>query len=721
MVQSTVGKSLLGGLSLALGSQAQDEERAGKNLLRQQAIRQNNLDYQNALIDQTEKLINLSYLPDKNETERLQGLANLDSTRASTASTKASTQKTRLENKQTIAEQAQDAIDKADRDLVNGLGTNGFLIMGENGPSASVADILAAGRTDIVVDGLNRSTPFLTTINQDGSETNAKISGLRPETLNGQQGFVPIIAGGEKGEAPATQNATSDPNDPIAFFTLEQLQSNFDAGLNSALAGKGGESNFIPALAMSGAYEARLEAANAGDRVVKPAIAQSNLPAGAQRQLTTITNEAISKGDLDTLRQMAADLGQEEAFNALAAEERSSFMDRFREDNPVYYTDRPEFDGGDGIKLTEEQKADIRKNRSAREADKIIEALEAPRKQGAFGQALDFMSRIVPEEARKFLSEEQIEQAIQGKRRVEPMPSEDEMAAQKKRELNLLRDFVAKKRDEGFTEAQDPEVTQDVQTYAQDGQFNADSLIRLSQDKGEAPAMRALFAALRYVDREDQAEFLQDGINLLQRGQTDLSAQQAATMQTNIATEQRAQRQQVIDVAQAERDFRQEGLERAEGAVDKVNQSMTAISNSLFSEDFDISDPSNPTTIEAVQGIRALARDAGLPGSSRIGQQAREALPEAVAMLMFEKAQQNQTWTEWFQNWSRGRQGVTLADMSRLLVKNDGDDPSAIGFRDPASSDIIEGGKLSITELRRLLGNEAANGVLKSISGVREF
>ena len=675
-VKSTVAKSLLGGLSLALGSQAQDEERAGKNLLRQQAIRKNNLDYQTAQIDQTEKLINLSYLPEKNETERLQSLANLDSTLASTASTKASTEKTRLENKEKRVKQTQDAIDTADIGLVDELGSNKFLNVGENGPSASVADMLSAGRGDLVLRGLNRSTPFLTTINQDGSETNAKISGLRSETINGQQVFVPIIAGGEKGEAPATQNATSDPNDPVAFFTLEQLQSNFDAGLNSALAGKGGESNFISALAMSGTFEARLEAADAGDKVVKPAIAQSNLPAGAQRQLTTITNEAISKGDLDTLRQMAADLGQEEAFNTLAAQERSSFMGRFREDNPVYYTDRPEFEGGDGIKLTEEQKADIRKSRSAAEADRIIEAMEAPRKQGAFGQVLDFMSRVVPSEARKFLSEEQIEQAIQGKRRVEPMPSEEEMAAQKKQELSLLRDFVAKKRDEGFTEAQDPEVTQDVQTYAENGQFNADSLIRLSQDKGEAPAMRAIFAALPYVDKDKQAEFVQDGINLLQRGQTDLSAQQAATMQTNIATEQRAQRQQFIDVAQAERDFRQEGLERAEGAVDKVNQSMTAISNSLFSEDFDISDPSNPTTIEAVQGIRALARDAGLPGSSRIGQQAREALPEAVAMLMFEKAQQNQTWAEWFQNWSRGRQGVTLADMYRLLVKNDGQAPS---------------------------------------------
>ncbi|MGB0358435.1 MAG: hypothetical protein ACPGC4_01195 [Litorivicinaceae bacterium] len=713
--KSTVAKSLLGGLSLALGSQAQDEERAGKNLLRKQAIRKNNLDFQTAQIDQTTKLLNLSYLPDELETKRKKGLADLESTEAST-------EKTRLENIQTRTEQAQDAIDKADRGLVDELGSNKFLNVGENGPSASVADMLSAGRGDLVLRGLNRSTPFLTTINQDGSETNAKISGLRSETINGRQVFVPIIAGGEKGEAPATQNATSDPNDPVAFFTLEQLQSNFDAGLNSALAGKGGESNFIPALSKSGTFEARLRAADAGDRVVKPAVAQSNLPAGAQRQLTTITNEAISKGDIATLRQMAVDLGQAEAFDALAAEERSSFMDRFREDNPVYYTNRPEFEPRGVTKvLTDEEKAEIRRTNTGAQADAIIAAAEAPMRQGALGKAADYMARIVPEEARKFMTDAQLEQALEGKRRVEPTPSDAEMTEQQEAERDTLAAFIREKAKEGFPEAQDPEVQENVQIYAQNGQFNADSLIRLSQDKGEAPAMRAIFAALPYVDKEKQAEFLQDGINLLQRGQTDLSAQQAVTMKTNIAAEERANRQQVIDVAQAEREFRREGLEIAEGAVDKVNESMTAISNSLFNDDFDISDPSNPITIDAVQGIRSLARNADLPANSKIGQEAREALPEAVAMLMFKKAEQNQTWVEWFQNWSRSRQNVTLADMSRLLVKNRENSPSAVGFRDPGSSDIVEGGKISVTELRRLLGNDAANGVIRSISGVKEF
>jgi len=721
MVRSTVADSILGGLQLAAGSRLEDESLSLKNELGKKRLRQADQDYaageldlSNKRVENTTNLINLAYLPDKLETERQQGVATL-------ADTRATTRQTELGNAKSSDELIQARRASSQTDLVNGLGEGGFL----NGRSANVLDV-AKGRMDLVVAALNQSLPFLSTLRADGSETGATIVGLeRIEPKEGKPGgWLPILAGGEKGAAPGTVNGTSDKNDIIQVFTDEQLQGHFSAGLSTALSGEGRKSPYLranaqlDALNKSGRYDEENANVNAADQVLKPAIANSPLPIGAQRALNADINIMIANRDFDSLKTLADRIGASDEFSAMVSQYRADFdaneADRVEEE--TYYTSKPEFKS-ETRKLSEAEKSEIRRGRynpqtgtymapSAEAAEAKIAELEKPTTPtssiaNTIDTAIGVISRVYPSQMRKIAPELAVQAAIEGKRKVSP---EARTYTPSQSDIDSLGKFL--KTPEARKIAASPEVAANVREFANNGSFDSQSLITLGKQKGEKAVLETLIAASVGFDKPEEAsKFIQEGLNLTQRGQVDLSAKDAQGMKVEAATEERAQRQLNFDVARETNSMILDTIDREEGAITQVSDLIGTIKEGLVDEDFAIWDETNPVTSRTFEAAKRLGRFASMNNNGQLKQQASTALTEVTAAFMLQKAKQNTSWYESFwSDFTRANKQPSLTQLANLIVKNS---DNTIAFRNPSSSAPYEG-NITQSELKQLVGEAAA-------------
>jgi len=721
MVRSTVADSILGGLQLAAGSRLEDESLSLKNELGKKRLRQADQDYasgeiklENERLANTTNLINLAYLPDNLETERQQGVATL-------ADTRATTRKTALGNAKSSDELIQSRRSESQLGLVNGLGEGGFL----NGRSANALDVLKT-RPDLVLAGLNQSLPFLSTLRKDGAETGATIVGLQRIEPKGDNpgGWVPIMSGGEKGEAPGTLNGTADENDPVQVFTDEEVQANFAAGLSTALSGEGKKSNYLranaqlAALDRSGRYAEEDANVNAADQVLKPAIANSPLPIIAQRTLNARINTAMASRDFAALEALAEQIGATDEFSAMVSQYRADFdqKEAVRVEEGSYYTDRPEFKS-ETRKLSESEKSEIRRGRfnkktgtymppSAEAAEARIARLEAPTTptssiSNMLDTAIDVLTRVYPDEMRKVAPESAVQEAMKGKRKVSPdarnyRPSQSD--------INALSKFL--KTPEARKIAASSEVEGNVREFANNGSFDSQSLITLGKQKGEKAVLETLIAAsVGFDNPEEAATFIQEGLNLTQRGQLDLSAKDAQGMRVEAAAEDRQQRQLDFDVTKETNSMILDTIDREEGAVTKVSDLIGTIKEGLVDENFAIWDEANPVTSRTFEAAKRLGRLASMPNNGQLKQQATTALTEVTAAFMLQKAKQNTSWYESFwSDFTRANKQPSLTQLANLIVKNS---DNTIAFRNPSSSAPYEG-NITQSELKKLVGEAAA-------------
>ena len=725
-VRSTVSDSILSNLGVAFGSTAKDEERAGKNLLRQKQLQQADVDLDRSKVDleraevglgndratYASSLINLSYLPDKLETERKQGLATLDSTN--------------LDNDKKRFELSNTKKVDASKNVLNRLGQSNAIKVGENGVfSVDGVELMNAGETQTVLDLVNLAAPYMSTVGKDGSERPATIVGLERYENNGMKGWVPIIRGGENGDAPATRNGTSDPNDPIAFISDGDLRAFVQSGFKAATANDP-SNGYLRSSALAGslgAFDSQREADNAALAgavdVVQQAVVTSPVPQKVTRELGAVIADAVAENNVDVLREIATELGVAEEFNKVYEAKRGDYLTAFKKDNPSYFTGRPEFVSETPPPLSEDEKAQIRKGRSAVEAEKIISAREAPSEQGVVSKILDYAARVYPDDLRKRFSEEEVQNILKGKREVE-VDAPDYVPTPKDIDAMATVVFKAAENNESPLSPEEQQQAQaHARQYAGPNGFNSQDLVRLARDEGTNAALRILIQASGGAKTQEEAfNIIQTGLNIAQRGQTDMSAQDAATMKTNAFN---AETQRITAQTGAGRlafdqtQWLDEQVEAIEATTEQVNNKILSITSGIANEDFDIGDPSNPQTVKVLTEIQNLERNSRNPG--KVGVEAKAAVREMAALLILEKAKQNTTMFEFIGNWGRSSKPASLSELSRSLVRNEDD---VFAFEDPARDGNIYKGKISASELKRLVGTKVFEQ-LKRNAPVKEF